>query len=90
MTDNNTLLQILLGAAFVALAGLAWHNRGPNLDDAADAHTDLDAEVQAHSDALEAKRQRRSGEDRRVNDQALPYIGDGYDRRQRTRRQPHA
>ncbi len=29
---------------------------------------------------------RRGGADRRVNDPALPYVGDEFDRRQRTRR----
>ena len=33
---------------------------------------------------------RRGGADRRRNDPALPYVGEGFDRRQRTRRSPHA
>ena len=33
---------------------------------------------------------RRSGRDRRRHDPALPYVGEAYDRRQRTRRRPHA
>lgn len=81
MIGDDTLLQLLLGTAFVALAGLAWHSRSANLDDH-DEPVPSCADMQAHSDKLEAERRRRSGEDRRLNDPALPYVGEGYDRRQ--------
>ena len=91
MHDDNILLQLLLGTAFVALVGLVWHSLGSadvDLDDTPDESVPTADDIQAHCDKLESER--RDGEDRRRNDPALPYVGEGHERRQRTRRQSHA
>ena len=75
MTASTTLLLVLLAAALlVALAGLAWRSLRPA------------SLTFGTADARRGGADRREGEDRRVNDPALPYVGEGYERRQRTRR----
>ncbi len=74
MTASTTLLVLLAGTVLVALAGLVWRSLRPA------------SLTFGTADARRGGADRREGEDRRVNDPALPYVGEGYERRQRTRR----
>ena len=74
MTASTTLLVLLAGTVLVALAGFAWRSLHPA------------SLTFGTADARRGGADRREGEDRRVNDPALPHVGEGHERRQITRR----